>query len=154
MYCSVHEAWNDKNSLTNLSKRYYENFQPEFNSNVYKINQNDNQKKDLQSESNLSKDYNQIEDIQTEDIFLRSDSEDNKTKNIKKTINKVDNCKELIDKVLNCPVCRKMLEKKFNKNPLNNLINSEIREIMILILIGLIIMIIIDLFIRISTPTN
>ena len=47
---------------------------------------------------------------------------------------------------------RKMLENKLNinKNPLQNLVNNEMREIMILILIGLVIMIIIDLFIRIS----
>ena len=28
MYCSIHEAWDNKNSLSNLSKRYQENFNP------------------------------------------------------------------------------------------------------------------------------
>ena len=53
--------------------------------------------------------------------------------------NKKLECEQLVKKVLSCPTCRKMLEKKLdiNKNPLQNLVNNEMREIMILILIGL-----------------
>ena len=69
----------------------------------------------------------------------------------KSSLKKKKECKDLVSKVLSCPTCRKLIEEKLNnKNPLHNLINGEIREILILILIGLIIMILIDLFIRIS----
>ena len=43
MYCSIDEAWNNKNSIDNISKRYQENFNPNITSelNSYKINNND-----------------------------------------------------------------------------------------------------------------
>jgi hypothetical protein len=172
MYCSIHEAWDNKNSLSNLSKRYQENFNPSLNDELssYKINKNDlpnssSQKKPKLMERQDAR-YNnddttvfdndiidtQSEDIQTEDIILSS-IEPEEVKPIKPVYkNKKLECEQLVRKVLSCPTCRKMLEKKLNvdKNPLQNLVNNEMREIMILILIGLVIMIIIDLFIRIS----
>ena len=171
MYCSIHEAWDNKNSLSNLSKRYQENFNPSINDELstYKINKNDisytsNQKPKLRERQDAR--YNnddsiifdndiintQTEDIQTEDIILSSVEPDD-VKPVKSVYkNKKLECEQLVKKVLSCPTCRKMLEKKLNinKNPLQNLVNNEMREIMILILIGLVIMIIIDLFIRIS----
>lgn len=165
MYCTIHEAWDDKNSISNLSKRYQENFNSfDDQLSTYKINDNhnnysthikpkvieredaryNNDKSIIFNEEILEKADNQTEDIQTEDIILSSEQP-------KKS--KKEECEELIKKVLSCDVCRKMLEKKLNlnKNPFLNMINNEIREILILILIGLIIMIIIDLFIRISS---
>ena len=164
MYCTIHEAWDNKNSMSNLSKRYQENFNSfDEQLSTYKINDNNNnystqirpkviEREDARYNNDksivfnqeiLEKEDNQIEDIQTEDIILSDQPKKNKK----------EECEELIEKVLSCDICRKMLEKKLNldKNPLLNLINNEIREILILILIGLIIMIIIDLFIRIST---
>jgi hypothetical protein len=165
MYCTIHEAWDDKNSISNLSKRYQENFNSfDDQLSTYKINENhlsyinekpkieerqdaryNNDKSIVFNEEILEKENNQTEDIQTEDIILSSEHTEKKSK--------TEECEELIKKVLSCDICRKMLEKKLNldKNPFLNLINNEIREILILILIGLIIMIIIDLFIRISS---
>ena len=165
MYCTIHEAWDDKNSISNLSKRYQENFNSfDDQLSTYKINENqisytnekpkieerqdaryNNDKSIVFNEEILEKENNQSEDIQTEDIILSSEHTEKKSK--------TEECEELIKKVLSCDICRKMLEKKLNldKNPFLNLINNEIREILILILIGLIIMIIIDLFIRISS---
>ncbi len=161
MYCTIHEAWDNKNSISNLSKRYQENFNSfDDQLSTYKINDNqnnysthikeredaryNNDKSIVFNEKILEKEDNQTEDIQTEDIILSPEHP-------KKS--KKEECEELIKKVLSCDICRKMLEKKLNldKNPFLNLINNEIREILILILIGLIIMIIIDLFIRISS---
>lgn len=165
MYCTIHEAWDNKNSISNLSKRYQENFNS-FNDQLstYKINGNEipytNKKPEVKERQDarynndesvifnkeiLEKEDNQTEEIQTEDIILSSEHIEKKSK--------TEECEELIKKVLSCDICRKMLEKKLNldKNPFLNMINNEIREILILILIGLIIMIIIDLFIRISS---
>lgn len=176
MYCSIHEAWDNKNSLSNLSKRFQENFNPSLNEELstYKIDQNDIEysnkvkpkfieRKDARYNNNSNTIYDDnilddTEDIKTEDIILSSIQEEDikvdSTEKTKKTnfSDKKLECKQLVNKVLSCPTCRKMLEKKLNvnKNPLQNLVNNEMREIMILILIGLIIMIIIDLFIRIS----
>ena len=165
MYCTIHEAWDNKNSMSNLSKRYQENFNSfDDQLSTYKINDNhnnystqirpkvivredaryNNDKSVVFNEKILEKEDNQTEDIQTEDIIL-SPEQPKKSKK--------EECEELIKKVLSCDICRKMLEKKLNldKNPFLNMINNEIREILILILIGLIIMIIIALFIRISS---
>ena len=177
MYCSIHEAWDNKNSLSNLSKRYQENFNPSLNDELstYKINKNNISYKSSQKpkfrerhDARYNKDDSmvfdngiidtqtediQTEDIQTEDIILSS-IEPEIVKPIKSVYkNKKLECEQLVKKVLSCPTCRKMLENKLNinKNPLQNLVNNEMREIMILILIGLVIMIIIDLFIRVST---
>lgn len=167
MYCTIHEAWDNKNSLSNLSKRYQENFNSfDEQLSTYKVNENQIlnnhdqkpklvERKDARYNNDESTVFNkkilenediQTDDIRTEDLILSLE----KPKKIK---SKTEECEELINKVLSCDVCRKMLEKKLNldKNPFLNMINNEIREILILILIGLIIMIIIDLFIRISS---
>jgi len=173
MYCSIDEAWNNKNSIANLSKRYQENFSvnPDNELNKYKINNNELtqtkkeetvfvQKQDERQDARYNKALDTIydnnilndsEDIKTEDIMLSSE-EPSFTIPTKSSLKKKKDkeCKDLVNKVLSCPTCRKLIENKLNKNPLQNLINGEVREILILILIGLIIMILIDLFIRIS----
>ena len=171
MYCSIHDAWDEKNSFTNLSKRYQENFNPldkdelssfKINNNNIQINENKKplyvERQDARYNKSENTVYNvnmeETEDIKTEDIMIDSESEVMvevpKKQPIKKS--KRMECNELVSKVLSCPTCRKMIESKLgvNKNPLQSLVNNEMREIMILILIGLVIMIIIDLFIRIS----
>jgi len=201
MYCSIQDAWDNKNSVANLTKRYKENFSQNMDNELssYKINNNQIQdsesnkvnfekRKDARHNKNNTIVYNQkihaeeSDEIQTEDILLQSEEpqtviakkvyqKDNnnfdltgtappiikKNKNIKKNItdyedDKLAECKKMVSKVLSCPMCRKLIESKLqnNFNPFANLINSQTREIMILILIGLIIMILIDLFIRIS----
>jgi len=172
MYCSIHEAWDNKNSLSNLSRRYQENFNPSLNDELstYKINKNEvsiSSKEKPKFRERQDARYNkddsiifdndildsQTEEIQTEDIMLSSVEPEKIKKPLKSVYkNKKLECEQLVKKVLSCPTCRKMLERKLNvnKNPLQNLVNNEMREIMILILIGLVIMIVIDLFIRIS----
>ncbi len=176
MYCSIDEAWNNKNSIANLSKRYQENFNinPDNELDKYKINNNEltqtkkeeavfvprqEVRQDVRQDARYNKApdtiydnniLNDSEDIKTEDIMLSSE-EPSFTIPKKSSLKKKDKeCKDLVNKVLSCPTCRKLIENKLNKNPLQNLINGEVREILILILIGLIIMILIDLFIRIS----
>ena len=176
MYCSIDEAWNNKNSVANLSKRYHEHFTVNDDNelNSYKIDNNElnelkeenpifvprkdarfNKAPDTIYDNNI---LQESEDIKTEDIMLTSE-EPKEEKTFKLPIksvlkneeNKEKDCKELIEKVLSCPTCRKMIENNLNnKNHFNNFFNGEIREVLILILIGLIIMILIDLFIRIS----
>jgi hypothetical protein len=181
MYCSIDEAWNNKNSVANLSKRYQEHFtvNNENELNSYKIDNNEfnqlkqeNQifvpRKDSRKDARFNKAPDTIydnnileesEDIKTEDIMLTSEEPKEEEKTYKLPIQSVlkkdeidkKNCKDLVNKVLSCPTCRKMIEDKLNKkNNFNNFFNGEIREVLILILIGLIIMILIDLFIRIS----
>lgn len=180
MYCSIDEAWNNKNSVANLSKRYHEHFtvNNENELNSYKIDNNElnelkqepqlfvprkdarfNKAPDTVYDSNI---LEESEDIKTEDIMLTSEEPKEKTfklpiksvlKNDEDEKDKKDkkDCKDLVNKVLSCPTCRKMIEDKLNnKNHFSNFFNGEIREVLILILIGLIIMILIDLFIRIS----
>jgi len=167
MYCSIDEAWNNKNSIANISKRYQEHFNVNSDNELdkYKINNNDLKHTDNKQVFVPRQDarYNKApstvydnnildesEDIKTEDIMLSSE-EPSFTIPKKSSLKKKKECKDLVSKVLSCPTCRKLIEEKLNnKNPLHNLINGEIREILILILIGLIIMILIDLFIRIS----
>lgn len=171
MYCSIDEAWNNKNSIDNISKRYQENFNPNITNelNSYKINNNDlevTQKQPLfipRQDARFNSAQNTVfnesiiqesDDIQTEDIMLPSEDDEIEHTVIKPAIKKSSDmeCTELISKVLSCPKCRKLISEKLqiNKNPFHNLLNGEIREILILILIGLIVMILIDLFIRIS----
>ena len=123
MYSLIDEAWNNI-PLDNLSEKIYESFEP-IQNNKY---------------DNVTEINNIYSDINTEDVLP----------DIKK---QELSCEELINKVLSCEKCKKMLIKKLLSDNLviPNLNSNETKEIMILILIGLIIIIIIDLFIRISS---
>ena len=123
MYSLIDEAWNNI-PLHNLSEKIYESFEPIENNNYNNVNEINNI----------------YSDINTEDVLP----------DIKK--NELS-CEELINKVLSCEKCKKMLIKKLLSENLviPNLNSNETKEIMILILMGLIIIIIIDLFIRISS---
>tara|TARA_X000000950_G_scaffold223347_1_gene269086 strand:+ start:26 stop:562 length:537 start_codon:yes stop_codon:yes gene_type:complete len=176
MYCPINEAWDNKNSLETLSKRYEEHFNSnELNS--YIINDSSNNtnnpekssvflsRKDARFNNPSDTIYNKyIEkdsetDIKTEDILLKTDeivnaNNNNLANNYNKAVNNLDNmsCNELIEKVLNCPTCRLVLESKLNVNNgfnINALLNNETKEILILILLGLVIIIIIDILLRI-----
>jgi len=123
MYSLIDEAWNNM-PLENLSNKLYETFEP--------------------IEKNTYNNVNEIEtvysDINTEDVLP--------------DIKKNDlSCEELINKVLSCQKCKNMLIKRLLTDNLviPNVNSNETKEILILILIGLIVIIIIDLFIRISS---
>ena len=123
MYSLIDEAWNNI-PLDNLSQKIYESFEPIESSNYDNVNEINNIYSDINTEDVLP-------DIKNYDL----------------------SCEELINKVLSCEKCKKMLIKKLLSDNLviPNLNSNETKEIMILILIGLIIIIIIDLFIRISS---
>lgn len=120
MYSLIDEAWNNI-SLDNLSDKINETFEP------------------LSSKNNISELDDIYSDINTEDVLPE----------IKKS---ELSCEDLINKVLSCQKCKNMLIKRLLTDNLviPNINSNETKEIMILILIGLIIIIIIDLFIRIS----
>ena len=69
-------------------------------------------------------------------------------------------CTELVNKVLSCPICKKMVLDKLNLGnfPINfnfdSLLNGNNKELLILLLIGLIIIILLDLFLKISKSLN
>lgn len=158
MYCSIQDAWNNQNSMESLNKRYAENIntlsekQFKIDSSVNKINEKG--KNPLPQTTVYNQEiYEGMSDINTEDFLLNT--EDIETNSTKKKKNNIKNCNELVQKVLECPICKKMLMEKLNlKNESNlnfNLFeNNDLKEITILILIGLIIIILLDLFIKLA----
>ena len=82
------------------------------------------------------------------------------SKLIKQNSNKKYSCTELVDKVLSCSKCKNMILQRLNINNtsisdyFNNLFRGTNKEIIILILIGLIIIILLDLFLRIGRSLN
>ena len=158
MYCSLNEAWGNNNTIESLNKRYESNIDKlstkKFNIDS-KINNTNNDNKSNYPKAtihddnifeNMTNEYESTEDINTEDIMLKTEEE---PKSILK--NYLSN-EDLVNKVLQCPECRSMIIKKLNliNNPLNILQNNEIKELTILILIGLIVIILLDLFFKIA----
>ena len=161
MYCSINEAWNNNNTIDSLNKRYNNNINKlsanKFtlennkknsietsksnypNSTIHDTNIFENMNNDLKNDTNT-------EELNTEDIMLNTEEEP------KSILKKSTNCEELVNKILDCPTCRNLVIKKLNliNNPLNLLQNNEVKEVAILILIGLIVIIILDLFVKIA----
>jgi hypothetical protein len=123
MYSLIDEAWNNM-PLENLSNKLYETFEPIEKSNYNNVNEIETVYSDINTEDILP-------DIKKNDL----------------------SCEELINKVLSCQKCKNMLIKRLLTDNLviPNVNSNETKEILILILIGLIVIIIIDLFIRISS---
>ena len=69
-------------------------------------------------------------------------------------------CLELVNKVLSCNECRNLIINRLKMNnysitdSINNLFTGTNKEVIILILIGLIIIILLDLFLRVSNSLN
>lgn len=171
MYCSIDEAWDNKNSLNKLSKRYNEHFQSQNNElDPYIINSTNktynqdksplfiprkdarfNVPKNTPYNEKITDDYDS--EIKTEDILEKTEDESSikyKPKKVNKKIRDM-NCHELINKVMSCSTCKMILRDKLKINnnlSFNTLINNEVKEILILILIGLVIIITIDILIR------
>ena len=158
MYCSLNEAWGNNNTIESLNKRYESNIDKlstkKFNIDSKLNNTNNDSKSNYPKTTihddnifeNMTNECESTEDINTEDIMLKTEEE---PKSILK--NYLSN-EELVNKVLQCPECRNMIIKKLNliNNPLNILQNNEIKEVTILILIGLIVIILLDLFFKIA----
>lgn len=174
MYCSISEAWNEENTMSSLAKRFnteYFSNNSDLNTNYYRINSNNfndtkeyfNQNSDIKKavDDNIKTSSEKV--ISVNNNLVPSNVEvkkkDNKHKEDKKI--KLDNfsCNELIDKVLSCDRCRKIIKKRlgveyFSLDIFSNLFKNTNKEIIILILIGLIIIIMLDLFIKISNSLN
>lgn len=171
MYCSLDEAWDSKNSIDKLSKRYNEHFNNSNELEPYIIKDSTNKtllpdkspvflpRRDARYNNPKDTVYNnELEtrdeiytdtDLRTEDILLKTDE----FKIEKKERNGNDmNCHELIEKVMKCSTCKEILIKKLKINnnfSFNSIINNEVKEVLILIMIGLVIIIAIDILIRV-----
>ena len=132
MYCSLDDAWNINNNISNIAKNYEtknETIEKTYNLKKKKI------------DSEVDSYFNEVLE---NDSIISSNLNNNK-----KTLN----CEELVNKVLSCEKCRELVRLRLGIRP-NNLLNKYLtndnKEIIILVLIGLIVMILIDLFIKIS----
>ena len=162
MYCSISEAWNEENTMSSLAKRFnteYFSNNSDLNTNYYRINSNNfnDNKENFTQNSNIKKTVdNNIQKSLEKVISVDSNLISNK-----KEDKKLDNfyCNELIDKVLSCDRCRTIIKKRlrlqyFSLDIFSNFFKNTNKEIIILILIGLIIIIMLDLFIKISNSLN
>jgi len=164
MYCSITEAWNQENTMANLAKRFNREYFSNNNNQKehFQINNNNVQKDDLYVDSKYST---------VPEEKLDSDYANNKnmvlqhsvTKNIpnRKSIEtNVNSCSKLVNKVLSCSKCRNMIRQRLSinnsliPNSVNDLFKGNNKEIIILILIGLIIIILLDLFLRVGNSVN
>lgn len=163
MYCSIEDAWNQENTMSNLAKRFNKEYfsnNNDINDNYYRINKNhlDNQYKPLIEKFDDSEKKPKI-NIPVNSNYLVSkkkiDVEEEKCPENEKL------CEKLVEKVLSCSKCKNLIIKKLNlknKMPLelnfDSLLKGNNRELIILILIGLIIIIILDLFLKVSKSLN
>ena len=169
MYCSLDEAWDTKNSIDKLSKRYSENFSnndlvpyiikdstnktlipeksPVFlprKDARYNVPKDTIYNKELETQNELYTDT----DLKTEDILLKTDEYRTNNTETKTELS----CHELIERVMKCSTCKEILAKKLKVNnnfSFNSIINNEVKEVLILIMIGLVIIIAIDILIRV-----
>ena len=163
MYCSINDAWNQENTMSNLAKRFNKEYfsnNNDINDNYYRINKNhlDNQYKPL------IENFDNIEEKPKIDIPINS----NKNLVVKKKVELEEKCpdneklcEKLVERVLSCSKCKNLIIKKLNletKIPLDlnfdSLLKGNNRELIILILIGLIIIILLDLFLKLSKSLN
>lgn len=162
MYCSISDAWNQENTMANLAKRFnneYFSNNSDMNGDYFRINSNQHF---IENFSGISSDELK-EPVKKEEPKIEIKKEIVKVPNVVKKVQKVETkykeytCEELINKVLSCEKCRSMLFKKinlFNPSLYNNLLIGTNKEIIILVLIGLIIIIILDLFLKITNSLN
>ena len=161
MYCSIEDAWNQENTMSNLAKRFNKEYfsnNNDINDNYYRINKNhlDNQYKPLIENFDSSEEKPKI------NIPVNSNFTAKKVEVEKETCPENEkSCEKLVEKVLSCSKCKNLIIKKLNlksKMPLeinfDSLLKGNNRELIILILIGLIIIIVLDLFLKLSKSLN
>lgn len=179
MYCSISEAWNEENTMSSLAKRFnneYFSNNSDLNANYYRINSNnfnDNehftQKSQIMEtvEKNIKNSSKNIVGIDNNLVSIKSEVPKVETKIVKPKIrntlrNTLDDfsCNELINKVLSCEKCTSIIRKRLGINynisldMFSNLFKNTNKEIIILTLIGLIIIIMLDLFIKVNNSLN
>lgn len=170
MYCSISDAWNQENTMANLAKRF--NREHFSNNQIEYFDLNNDIKGNDSSNSNYG-DINNQPKVNTEKIqevtkiqeakkIEETPVPEIKTKEVirEKVVERKYSCEELVNKVLSCEECRQLLGQRLNFNnfsiqdSMNNLFTGTNKEIIILILIGLIIIILLDLFLRIGSSLN
>lgn len=163
MYCSINDAWNQENTMSNLAKRFNKEYfsnNSDLNDNYYRINKNhlDSQYKPL------IENFDNTNNISKLDIPINTNNLTVKKKEEKKEEKCPENeklCEKLVQKVLSCEKCKNLIMKKLKLEstiPLelnfSSLLKGNNRELVILVLIGLIIIIILDLFLKLSKSLN
>lgn len=163
MYCSIEDAWNQENTMSNLAKRFNKEYfsnNNDINDNYYRINKNhlDNHYKPLIEKFDNSEEKPKINiPVNSNHLGLKKKIEikEEKCPESEKL------CENLVNKVLSCSKCKNLIIKKLNlktKLPLelnfDSLLKGNNRELIILILIGLIIIILLDLFLKVSKSLN
>lgn len=133
MYCSINEAWGDKNSPEKITERYNNNFKQN-NINDYNLSE-DIDEYFNDSYDYVEKDNNSIKNITQPEYVMESFEQCQKN---------ID-CKSLIKKILKCNKCKKILKKKFQKN----IISGQTKYLFLLLVIILMIIIIIMFLIKI-----
>ena len=182
MYCSISDAWNQENTMANLAKRFNKeyfsnNISPQIehfnlNENIEGRNEFDSNFGNVNNESkidtkpkleNVPKKTFNTNQVPVKPGYLQKEivNEKNPEKVVEtKYVERKYSCEELVNKVLSCNECKNMLLNRLNINnysisdSINNLFSGTNKEIIILILIGLIIIILLDLFLRIGNSLN
>ena len=175
MYSSISEVWNEENTMSSLAKRfnneYFSNYN-DLNTNYYKINSNnfndnehftqdDSIKETVkESVSNVSNNIISIDQTKIPSKIEAPKTEKKGSRQPTEIILDDFTCNQLVNKVLSCKKCNSILRKRLGINYnlsldfFSNIFKSTNKEIIILILIGLIIIIILDLFIKLSISLN
>ena len=147
-YCSIEEAWNTNNSIDNFAN---------INQNIINrhdyANYNENnivEHLENNSENNLN--LNKLEDLSGELIEEEEEEESiHKNSILEPKCDKNMTCKELIDKILNCKECLNLLKQRYKSNNiLDSLLTDNNREILMIILMGIFLILILDLFVKIG----
>ena len=183
MYCSISDAWSQENTMANLAERFNkEYFSNNAHQQIehFKVNDDIQENEIYGNDINNSNHGNiiqkpnvepvsQIKNIPTKilntNVIVQKNSHnfDNKVvvkKEDQGLIVKKYSCVELVNKVLSCDKCRNMILQRLNVNntsltdTIHNFFKGTNKEIIILILIGLIIIILLDLFLRIGRSLN
>ena len=169
MYCSISEAWNEENTMSSLAKRFnneYFSNNSDLNAEYYRINSNNfnDNKEHFKQNSKINETVNNNIKKSTEKVISVNNNLVSNNKDLKNTPkkNQLDDktCNELINKVLSCDNCRSIIKKKLSLEQnisldiFSNIFKNTNKEVVILTLIGLIIIILLDLFVKISKPLN
>jgi len=149
-YCTIDEAWENSNGMKKMIDNIQRNQQliPNF------YNGPSNQSKPIYENFDS---YFQDTDIQPEEDSIMEHFEPPPKKKVtfKKEIEHFtpdieierNNCEEILQHLNNCKLCKSRIKEHFgSSNIINKYIDNETKQLIIIILIGLFIVILLDLF--------
>lgn len=85
-----------------------------------------------------------------EEEFRRRNSKRNKKVIEKFSDKKVDNCEQILYHIMSCDECYNKLRKKMNKeSPIDKFFTNDVKDILMVIIIGIFIILILDIFVKI-----